>query len=80
MSTSARRLIVGAAGGAAGFGTIRSVRERWGHSVEVIAIDTNPRELVAASAIADAFLRVPPARSRDFPAALATCGAGDYLP
>jgi len=80
MSTSARRLIVGAAGGAIGFGTIRSVRERWGHSVEVIAIDINPRELVAASAIADAFLRVPPARSRDFPAALATCGAGDYLP
>jgi carbamoyl-phosphate synthase large subunit len=79
-----RRLIVGAAGSANGFGTIRSARDRYGDSVFVIAIDTNRRELVAASVLADAFVRVPPARARDFPEALDAVAAAfpecDYLP
>jgi len=38
--------------------------------VFVVAIDTNLRELVAATALADAFVQVPLARSPQFPAAL----------
>jgi len=68
--TARRRLIVGSAGSTVAFGTIRSLRERYGDGVFVIAIDTNPRELVAASVLADAFVQVPPARSPQFMAAL----------
>jgi len=65
-----RRLIVGSAGSSNSFGTIQSAREHWGDSVFIVAIDTNRRELVGASALADAFVRVPPARSAEFPDAL----------
>ena len=68
--TASRRLIVGAAGSANAFGTIRSVRDRYGDRVFVVAIDTHPRELVAASTLADAFVQVPPARTPDFAPAL----------
>ncbi len=79
-----RRLIVGSAGGTSAFGVIRSVRERYGDSVFVIAIDTNPRELVAATVLADAFTQVPPARAPQFPAMLQdlakSYGRATYLP
>ena len=79
-----RRLILGAAGSVSAFGTLESVRARWGDAVFVVAIDTNPRELVAASLLADAFVRVPPARTPAYPAALAALAASypgsDYLP
>src|SRR5689334_22677431 len=65
-----RRLIVGSAGGTNAFGTIESVRERYGDGIFVIAIDTSTRELTAASVLADAFVQVPLARSPEFPAAL----------
>lgn len=84
MRRHARRLIVGSAGSANSFGTIQSVRDRWSKSVFVIAIDTNPRELVAASVLADAFVRVPPARAPEFPDALRQIAASypdsSYLP
>ena len=79
-----RRLIVGSAGSANAFGTIQSVRDRYGESVFVVAIDTNPRELVAASVIADAFVQVPVARSAEFPETpgrlAATYPDSDYPP
>lgn len=82
--TAQRRLIVGSAGGAPAFGVIRSVRERYGNAAFVIAIDTNPSELVAASALADAFVRVPAASDPAFCVALrdiaAVYPASGYLP
>lgn len=84
MTRETRRLIVGTAGGANAFGTIRAVRDRYGESVFIIATDTNPREMVAASAIADAFVRVPLASSPEFPDALRRIAASypesTYLP
>ena len=68
--TASRRLIVGAAGSSNAFGTIRSVRDRYGDGVFVVAIDTHPREFVAASTLADAFVQVPLARTPDFAATL----------
>jgi len=65
-----RRLIVGSAGGTNAFGAIRSVRDRYGDRVFVVAIDTNPREHVAATVLSDAFVQVPPARSPEFIVAL----------
>jgi carbamoyl-phosphate synthase large subunit len=47
------------------------LRERYGDSVFVIAIDTNPRGQVAASLFSDAFEQVPLARSPEFAGALA---------
>jgi carbamoylphosphate synthase large subunit len=55
-----RRVCVGAAGSTTGWGVVRSLLARW-PDVAVVAADTNPRELVAAAAIADGFLRVPTA-------------------
>ena len=84
MPPRTRRLIVSAAGSANAFGTIQSVRDRYGDSVFVIATDTNPRELVAASVLADAFVRVPPALSSEFLHALGEIAASYpgscYLP
>jgi len=65
-----RRLIVGSAGSGIAFGTIQSLRDHYGESVFVIAIDSNRRELVAASLLADAFVQMPLARAPEFPAAL----------
>ena len=67
---ASRRLIVGSAGGTSSFGIIRSVRERFGDRVFLVAIDTHPRELVAASGLADAFVQVPRAQAPQFPGAL----------
>jgi carbamoylphosphate synthase large subunit len=84
MIRKSRRLIVGSAGTANSFGTIQSIRDHYGDSVFVIATDTNPRELVAASVLADAFVRVPLARSPEFPRALQEIAASHlgayYLP
>lgn len=70
MTPDRRRLIVGTAGGAVALGAIRSVRAHYGDAVFVIATDTNRREMVAASVLADAFVQVPLARSPEFPEAL----------
>ncbi len=84
MTRKSRRLIVGSAGSIHSFDTIQSVRDHYGDSVFVVAIDTNCRELVAASVLADAFVRVPPARAPEFPEALRAIAASypgaHYLP
>ena len=67
MTPDPRRLIVSTAGSANAFGTIRSVRAHYGDAVFVIATDTNRREMVAASVLADAFVQVPLAHSPEFP-------------
>jgi carbamoyl-phosphate synthase large subunit len=66
-----RQLILGAAGSGISHDTLRSVREQFGDRVFVVAIDINPRERVAASVMADAFVQVPLARSTAFLPALA---------
>jgi carbamoylphosphate synthase large subunit len=84
MSHPSRRIIVGAAGSANCFGTIQSVRDHFGDSVFVVAIDTNRREFAAASLLADAFVQMPIARSPEFPEALhrlaASYPSSCYLP
>ncbi|MEO8227531.1 MAG: ATP-grasp domain-containing protein [Gemmatimonadota bacterium] len=61
---------LGAAGTGTAFGIAASIRARWGGAVRLIAADTNPAHLVAASALADAFVQVPPAASPEFAAFL----------
>src|SRR5689334_9523091 len=84
MTPDRRRLIVGTAGSAVAFGAIRSVRAHYGDRVFIIAMDTNRREMVAASVLADAFVQVPLARSAEFPEALhkisASYPGSYYLP
>lgn len=84
MTPDSRRLIVGTAGSANAFGTIRSVRAHYGNAVFVIATDTHRREMVAASVLADVFVQVPLARSPEFPEALRKIAASYpgsyYLP
>ena len=63
----ARCLWVGAAGTTTAFGLIRSVRDGWGHAVHVTAADSNPPQLVAAGALADAALQVPYTSDPAFP-------------
>src|SRR5512146_588587 len=84
MTRHSRRLIISAAGSANAFGTIQSVRDHYGDSVFIIATDTHPRELIAASVLADDFVQVPLARSPEFPEALRKIAAAYpgsyYLP
>lgn len=70
MAPDRRRLIIGTAGSAVAFGAIRSVRAHYGDAVFLVAMDTNRREMVASSVLADAFVQVPLARSPEFPNAL----------
>lgn len=62
---------LGAAGTGTAFGVLLSLRERWGGRVAVVAADTNPSHLVAASVVADAFEQVLPAADPGFAAQLA---------
>jgi carbamoylphosphate synthase large subunit len=81
MIRHSRRLIVGSAGATNAFGTMESVRERYGDGIFVIAIDTGRRELTAATVLADAFVQVPLARAPEFPGVLrdlATSYPGSY--
>src|SRR5271167_502752 len=79
-----RRLIVGSAGSGGSFDVVRAVRQWYGDTVFVIAIDTNPRERVTASLLSDAFVQVLPARSPEFAEALARLAEAypesSYLP
>jgi len=79
-----RRLIIGSAGGHNSFATVKALRQWYGDSVFIIAIDINPRERVTASLFSDAFIQVPPARSPEFGEALArlaeTYPGSAYLP
>jgi len=79
-----RRLIVGSAGSGGSFDVVRAVRQWYGDTVFVIAIDTNPRERVTASLLSDAFVQVLPARSPEFVDALARLAeaypGSSYLP
>ena len=50
---------LGAAGTGTAFGILKSMRQRWGQDVRVVAADINPAHLVAATALAQAFERVP---------------------
>jgi len=79
-----RRLIVGSAGSSGSFDVVRGVRQWYGDTVFVIAIDTNPRERVTASLFSDAFVQVPLARSPEFIDALVRLAeaypGSSYLP
>jgi carbamoyl-phosphate synthase large subunit len=79
-----RRLIIGSAGGHNSFAIVKALRQWYGDSVFITAIDINPREQVTASLFSDAFMQVPPARSPEFGEALArlaeTYSGSAYLP
>ena len=79
-----RQLIVGSAGSSATFDLVKGMRERYGAAAFLVAIDTNPRERVAASRLSDTFVKVPLARSPEFVEALAGLAAAYpgscYLP
>jgi carbamoyl-phosphate synthase large subunit len=61
---------VGAAGSTTGFGIIRSIIHTFGDQVHIIAADTNPAHLVAASVLASEFEQVPLATNPNFPSVL----------
>lgn len=57
---------VGSSGSATGFGMLRSIRDRWGDAVRLVALDTGPPELNASSVVADSYMRVPPVAAADY--------------
>lgn len=60
------RVWLGAAGTAVAFGFATAIRRRWRDLVTIVAADTNPRHLVAASTLADEFEQVPRVDDADF--------------
>src|ERR1700730_16447017 len=58
---------VGSSGSATGFGMLRSIRDRWGEAVRLVALDTSPPELNASSVLADEYIRVPPVAAAEYP-------------
>lgn len=64
-----RRIWVGAAASMTAWGLVQTIRERLPGAF-VVAADSGPRELAAASAVADAFVRVPVAADPAFADAL----------
>lgn len=79
----ARRIWIGSAGAGSSYGIIRAVRARWPTSF-IVAADTNPRRLVAATAFADSFEQVTEATEPGFVPALVARMAfhsiGVYVP
>lgn len=75
---------IGTVGTGTGFGLVRSIREHWGARLCLVGSDINPAWLVAAAALTDFFVTVPPVSSRDFGSvmcsALAEHGAALYVP
>jgi biotin carboxylase len=63
--TAAPVLAVSGAGTAAGFALVEAAKTRLA-GVRVLALDSEPRELVGAATLADAFERVPLARDEGF--------------
>lgn len=63
-------VLVSAAGTATAYGILRSLRERWGDRLRLVAADINPPHLVAAAAVADATHTVPLAADPEFTAAI----------
>jgi carbamoylphosphate synthase large subunit len=57
---------IGAAGTRAAYGLVASIRAVWRDAVHVVAADTNPRHLVAASLLADDYVQVPPVADSGF--------------
>lgn len=64
-------VLIAAAGSGVSWQMINRLKIVWGDEVRVIAVDTNPRHLVAASLIADEFAQVPPSSSPDYGAVIA---------
>lgn len=62
-----RVLWLGAAGTQTAFGLLTSIRRTWGSDVFIVAADINPRRLIPASTIADAYVQVPRADDDSFP-------------
>jgi biotin carboxylase len=79
-----RTVWIGAAGTGTGFGLARSVRDHWGDGVRIVAADTNPPHLVAASALADETVQVRPFAEPEFAdqlrEGLERTGADTYVP
>lgn len=61
-----RSILVGSAGSTTGFGVIRSIQEAWGEDIRIVAADTNPPHLVAASTSVASCIQVLPARDPAF--------------
>lgn len=53
------RVLLGTAGTATTWGVARSLRDRWGGRIHIVATDRLPQRLVAASALADHFVQMP---------------------
>ncbi|MGH2914913.1 MAG: ATP-grasp domain-containing protein [Solirubrobacteraceae bacterium] len=58
---------LGAAGTQTAFGLLTTIRRTWGSDVYIVAADINPRWLIPASTIADAYVQVPRADDEAFP-------------
>ncbi|MBE2316897.1 ATP-grasp domain-containing protein [Solirubrobacter sp. CPCC 204708] len=72
-------LLAGAAGTATAYGLLRSVRERWGAAVRLVAADINPPHLVAATTLADASHQVPLAADPGFQARIVELVAAEAV-
>lgn len=59
-------VLVTAAGTATSYGWLRSLRDRWGEQVRLVATDTNQPQEIAASTIVDRSVQAPSSTSSDF--------------
>lgn len=60
LADGAQAVVIGAAGTASAFGVARTLRDHWPDEVKVIAVDINPRRLVATAAISHEYVQSPP--------------------
>jgi len=52
-------VLIGSSGTGNAFSSILALRRNWGDSVKIVAIDTNPRNLVTSSLLSDIYYQVP---------------------
>ena len=54
-----KTILLSSAGTGTAFASMLALRKNWGNSIKVITVDSNPRNLVTSSILADKFIQVP---------------------
>lgn len=59
MSKNQNKILIGALGTGTSFSIVTQLQSIWGSELSITGIDSNPKELVAASPLVDSFFQVP---------------------
>ncbi len=66
LSIKNKKIVIGSSGAGNAFASLLALRRSWGNSVQITAIDSNPKYLVSSSLISDKFYQVSKTDTAEF--------------